>query len=88
MEKSEVTKSRVLRKIMLGTSAVVMAVGLVASFDGEAQSSGSGGGGSDKPEFKIYEESCYELIDNEWKYVGSGNTCGPGTQYCTPNPCG
>ena len=43
---SEIKRSRVLKKITLGASVAVMAVGLVASFGTETQAEGSGGGGT------------------------------------------
>lgn len=36
---------------------------------------------------KIYEQSCYILIEGEWSYVGEGNVCGSGSEYCKPNHC-
>ena len=83
MAELEKSKSKTLRRITLGTSAIVMTVGLSTSFDLEAQVSGSGA--SNK---KIVEEMCYAYNSGgEYVQVGWGNSCTSGNDYCIANYC-
>lgn len=70
---SQISKSRVLRKIGMGATAVIMTVGLMTAFSESAQASGSGTTNTGPAQI----EDCPGLLTGDAKYCMSSNT----------NPC-
>jgi hypothetical protein len=67
---SQISKSKVLRKIGMGATAVIMTVGLVTAFSESAQASGSGTSNTGPAQIV----DCPGLGTGDGKYCMSQNT--------------